>query len=412
MSSNWAKATLGEIVIQNKGLQTGPFGSQLHSHEYTEAGIPVIMPKDMNANKVSIDTIARIPESKADELSKHRLQKGDIVFGRRGDIGRCALITEHEEGWLCGTGCIRARLSEDVLPEFVILLLDTPLTIFWLESNAVGQTMLNLNTQILGGLPVFLPPLAEQKAIAQILGTWDEAIQVTEALIDALGRRKQGLMQRLLTGEVRFPEFEGEWDEVKLGDVVDSITSGLSRKLSIVDIGLPVLTSSNLQDEKVDYSSIKYWYRDDPQGADTSNYFLKDGDILVNFINSMSQIGKSAIYENKLKRDMIYTTNIFRIRPNSKLIPKYLFSQTMTTQYKKYIASITKPAVNQASFTTKEFRKFIFKLPKMEEQIRIIDVLSDAYKAIELMDRYRITLQEQKRGLMQVLLTGQVRVGV
>ena len=105
----WEIARLGDIVLP-KGIQTGPFGSQLHSHEYIEWGVPVIMPRDMKGNKIDPASVAHIPLEKAAELDKHRVEIGDLVFARRGDIGRFALVDKSNEGWVCGTGCLKVRL--------------------------------------------------------------------------------------------------------------------------------------------------------------------------------------------------------------------------------------------------------------------------------------------------------------
>src|SRR5438105_1428918 len=112
--------TLGSIADEIGGIiRTGPFGSQLHESDYTEEGTPVIMPKNIVDGKVSISNIARIPTHLVERLAQHKLHIGDIVYGRRGEIGRCALITSREAGWLCGTGCLRINLGDKVVdPEF------------------------------------------------------------------------------------------------------------------------------------------------------------------------------------------------------------------------------------------------------------------------------------------------------
>lgn len=104
--------TVGEIIRNTPGglIQTGPFGSQLHAYEYTESGVPVVMPQDMIGQSITEEKIVRIRESKAQVLSRHRMIPGDVVFGRRGDLSRCAVVAPEQEGWLCGTGCLLARL--------------------------------------------------------------------------------------------------------------------------------------------------------------------------------------------------------------------------------------------------------------------------------------------------------------
>ncbi|MFM7858954.1 MAG: restriction endonuclease subunit S, partial [Flammeovirgaceae bacterium] len=101
------------------GVQIGPFGSQLHASDYVESGIPVVMPKDMINTEISTDSIAYVSEEIANRLSKHRLKAGDLVFARRGDIGRFVIVGSEQTGWLCGTGCIRARFRPNIYPEFI-----------------------------------------------------------------------------------------------------------------------------------------------------------------------------------------------------------------------------------------------------------------------------------------------------
>jgi type I restriction enzyme S subunit len=200
------------------------------------------------------------------------------------------------------------------------------------------------------------------------------------------------------------------WKEAHIGDVVTDLRSGLSRKLSVSDIGLPVIRSTNITDQGLlDLSDIKYWYRNDPQGASTENYFLQAGDILVNFINSVAQIGKCALYQGELGRDTIYTTNIFCVRVNDRILPEYFLLLNRTREYVHYIHSITKPAVNQASFTTKDFKRFRFALPPLSEQRKITEILGTWDKAIALTEQRIEATRQHKKGLMQRLLTGRVR---
>ena len=145
-------------IAASKGLQTGPFGSQLKAEEYSEFGVPVVMPKDIYSGQIVTDGIARVPETIAKKLAKHRIVTGDILFPRRGDLGRIAVVSQENEGWLCGTGCLRARLKADVDTNYVHQYVQLESVKRWLDSNALGQTMLNLNTEIIGNLPIFIVP--------------------------------------------------------------------------------------------------------------------------------------------------------------------------------------------------------------------------------------------------------------
>ena len=103
------ETTLGDVCDKVGGIiQTGPFGSQLHESDYSDTGIPVVMPKDIIEGRIVTDGVARVVSEHVDPLSRHKLKRGDIVYGRRGDIGRQALIRLPQEGWLCGTGCLES----------------------------------------------------------------------------------------------------------------------------------------------------------------------------------------------------------------------------------------------------------------------------------------------------------------
>ena len=106
----WDNTTLGAISVS---IQTGPFGSQLHQSDYSENGIPVVMPKDLINGKISTESIARVDESHVERLSRHKVSAGDILYSRRGDVGRCAFVSENEANWLCGTGCLRVTIDNE-----------------------------------------------------------------------------------------------------------------------------------------------------------------------------------------------------------------------------------------------------------------------------------------------------------
>jgi type I restriction enzyme S subunit len=190
---HWEFTTLGEVCRRGGGnIQTGPFGSQLHASDYVPVGVPSIMPTNIGENRIIEDGIVRITEADANRLCQHRLRAGDIVYSRRGDVEKRALIRGREEGWFCGTGCLKVRLGSGVVdPLFASLYLGHPSVREWIVRHAVGATMPNLNTSIMSAVPFALPPLPEQKAIAHILGTLDDKIELNRrmnATLEAMAR--------------------------------------------------------------------------------------------------------------------------------------------------------------------------------------------------------------------------------
>ena len=156
---SWSKSTLGEVVANDRGLvQTGPFGSSLHQSDYSDEGIPVIMPTNISDGRVSQDGIARIPEHTANRLERHKLKPRTIVLPRRGEITKRAFVRADQEGWLCGSGCLKIETHDtDVVPEFLYYYMAQHDVCQWLEQHAVGSTMLNLSAGIVNEMPVHYP---------------------------------------------------------------------------------------------------------------------------------------------------------------------------------------------------------------------------------------------------------------
>lgn len=146
----WVSKTIGEISDKVGGeVKTGPFGSQLHQSDYQETGTPVVMPADIVNWQIDQTRIARVSGAHVRRLSKHNLSKGDIIYGRRGDIGRQALVRDENEGWLCGTGCLRITLENaPVVPHFLHPYLQVPEIVGWIQDQAIGATMPNTRTHI------------------------------------------------------------------------------------------------------------------------------------------------------------------------------------------------------------------------------------------------------------------------
>ncbi|MGI2150585.1 restriction endonuclease subunit S [Shewanella baltica] len=194
------------------------------------------------------------------------------------------------------------------------------------------------------------------------------------------------------------------WNYSDFGNVAQSIKSGLSRRISAQDIGIPVLISGNIQSNRLDTSELKFWYLDDPQGADIKRYLLNDNDLLLCFINSVSQIGKVCIYKD-IGRPAIYTTNLFRIAINSKNDTSFVYNLMINNIFQEEIQLITKPAVNQASFTKTDLELIKVLLPPLSEQQKIAAILTSVDEVIEKTQAQIDKLKDLKSAMMQELLT-------
>ena len=194
---DWEYTTLGTACKRGGGdIQTGPFGSQLHAADYVPVGIPSIMPQNIGDNRIIEDGIARITLADAKRLSRYLVRTGDIIYSRRGDVERRALVRTREDGWLCGTGCLRVRFGDaSVDPRYAAFYLGHPSVREWVVRHAHGATMPNLNTAILAACPFVVPPLPEQRAIAHILSTLDDKIELNRRMNETLEAMARALFK-------------------------------------------------------------------------------------------------------------------------------------------------------------------------------------------------------------------------
>jgi type I restriction enzyme, S subunit len=191
-------------LVDKNGIQIGPFGSQLHAADYVDDGIPVVMPRDMNEGRIDTKQIARVTERDAARLARHALQFGDILLPRRGDLSKRARVRSEETGWLCGTGSIRIRIPAPHA-RGVFESMATPATTQWLINHAVGTTMLNLNTEIVGRIPVAVPPPSESLPIIAAIDEVESGRGAALKHLRSLTSLKAALLQALLSGTLSIP---------------------------------------------------------------------------------------------------------------------------------------------------------------------------------------------------------------
>ena len=238
--NEWKKVKLGDIA---SAIQTGPFGSQLHQSDYSDVGTPVVMPKDIVCGKIDVSTIARVESHLVERLSRHKINEGDILYGRRGDVGKCAYTDKSQTGWLCGTGCLRVTVDKaKAMPEFVFFQLQKKDTVGWVEKHAIGATMLNLNTSILSNVPIELPSLSTQHSIATILSRYDSLIENYQKQIKLLEEAAQRLYKEWFV-DLHFPGHENT-------KIVDGVPEGwdyyrISERYKTVLGGTPSRAKSN-----------------------------------------------------------------------------------------------------------------------------------------------------------------------
>jgi type I restriction enzyme S subunit len=188
-------------------IQIGPFGTQLHKEDYIENGIPLINPTHIKLGLIVPDNSFSILKSKRDSLPNYILKIGDVIMGRRGEMGRCGLVSKKEEGWFCGTGSLYFRPNPNkVNSTFLYYHLISKQVKKYLEENAGGTTMANLNLKIVNNIPISLPPIKEQHKIVQeierrlsVADKMEESIAQSLLQAEAL---RQSILKKAFSGEL------------------------------------------------------------------------------------------------------------------------------------------------------------------------------------------------------------------
>lgn len=198
------ETTLGELLAEYGGhIKTGPFGTALKAHEYSQTGVPIISVGEVGYGSLRIkEETPRAPEEVIARLPEYLLESGDIVFGRKGAVDRSAWIKPSEAGWFLGSDGIRLRLPEQVDSRFVAYQLQSTTSKDWLLQHASGSTMLSLNQKILGRVPLRLPDLSDQRAIAEVLSVLDDKI-TTNSRLAATSIKLAGLIYEHATSDIK-----------------------------------------------------------------------------------------------------------------------------------------------------------------------------------------------------------------
>lgn len=349
------------------------------------------------------------------------LQSGDLLFvrsnGNKDLIGRCLFFPLVKERLAYSGFTIRGRVNKAAIqPEYASYLARSSLIKQQILKNGGGTNISNLSQQILNDIFFGLPPLPEQKKIAQILSTWDKAITTTEQLLANSQQQKKALMQQLLMGKKRF-DFEDnsfKFKEVRYGKIpsdwgfpaIKEICEQVSGK-NVDQSNHPVLSCSK-HEGFVD--SLKY-FKKKVYSDDTSGYRIIPRDCFGFPSNHIEEgsIGLQNLYDIGIVSPIyiIFKANQTKINNN------YLFAILKTDHYRQIFSASTNASVDRrGSLRWDDFSSIHVPLPSLEEQNKIVSVLSAADREIEVFQQKLEGLKQEKKALMQQLLTGKRRVNV
>ena len=350
MADEWQQSSIGELCAAGVAeLQTGPFGSQLHAYDYVDDGVAVVPTEAIRGRQIDHSILPKIAKTKAKQLERHRLRVGDILFARRGvqATGHIGCIREAEDGFICGTGAIRLRVTRSDMgidADYLSHVLANPASVEWFKFHAIGATMPNLNEGIIRSFPLSIPPLREQRAIAHILGTLDDKIELNRRMSETLEAMARALFKSWFVdfdpvrakAEGRdpglpepiadlFPDsFEdselGEiprgWEVKALSDCVD-VARGLSYKGSgLSEGGMPMHNLNSIYEGGgYKQEGLKRY-----DGDYNSQRVARAGDLIVANTEQGHDrllIGYAAIVPFRFRSETLFSHHIYRVRPKS-----------------------------------------------------------------------------------------------
>ena len=266
----------------------------------------------------------------------------------------------------------------------------------------------NLSADIIKNLQIPLPPLPEQKKIADCLSTWDNAIEKQSQLIELHTDRKKALMQQLLTGKKRLPGFEGKWKEVKLGSLGKTYNGLTGKTKEDFGEGKPFITYMNIfSNPKINISNFEYVKMGVNENQNKAIY----GDIFFTVSSETpNEVGMASVLLDEIN-DLYLNSFCFGFRLNDfkNLLPEfssYLFRNDL---FRKDVYKLAQGST-RFNLSKLELMKIKIKLPSLSEQTAIAEILATADRELQLQKDKLAQLQSQKKGLMQVLLTGKKRL--
>lgn len=203
-SSDNKRGQLSKLGDTGVEIKTGPFGSALHKSDYVEGGISVINPMHINDGKITPATQMSITTEKFESLVAWHLRDGDVVVGRRGEMGRAAVVNEaSSKPCLCGTGSMLLRCNDDINPEYLSYIIRSPIAVSYFNATSVGSTMVNLNQKVIKNLEVYFPLLEEQKEIVRLVDQYFTFADTIEAQVKKAQARVNNLTQSILAKAFR-----------------------------------------------------------------------------------------------------------------------------------------------------------------------------------------------------------------
>ncbi|MFA5268380.1 MAG: restriction endonuclease subunit S [Methanoregula sp.] len=432
--------SLEDLCVKKIGIQTGPFGSQLHNSDYVSVGTPILTVEHLGENRILHENLPRVTEEDRQRLIRYSIKKGDIIFSRVGSVDRRALVRDDEEDWLFSGRCLRVRPNPEKLDSiFLSYLMGLPTFQEYVRKIAVGATMPSINTKILSSIPICYPPLPTQHAIARILGSLDDKIELNRQMnetLEAMARaisqswfvdfdpvraKAEGRQPAGMDAETAalfpdgFEEVDGRdvprgWGVATLGDFIE-VVKGLSYKgEGLCDDGIPMHNlNSVLEGGGYKYRGIKFY-----NGEYQERHIIHHGDVIVTNTEQgfdFLLIGYPAIIPKFYGETGLFSHHTFRVRPliDSPLTNHFIYYLLMSPAVREQVIGCTNgTTVNMMYMDGLITPQFVLPSPQLIKEFE--KIVSPMFDLMENYEQQSRTLAEIRDALLPKLMSGEVQV--
>ncbi|MBA4422364.1 MAG: restriction endonuclease subunit S [Syntrophus sp. (in: bacteria)] len=432
MSAKFAKAPLADLCLPNVGIQTGPFGSQLHASDYVEYGTPIITVEHLGENRIIHSDLPRVTNKDGKRLSRYTLITGDIVFSRVGSVDRRAIVHPAENGWLFSGRCLRVRPDlKKIDPGFLSWFFGLPTFQEHIRQIAVGATMPSLNTKILGDVTIYYPPsLKEQQAIAHILGTLDDKIELNrkmnrtlEAMAQAVFKswfvdfdpvraksagRDHGLPKKIADlfpdsfEDSEFGEIPKEWRVRRLPEVMHVNPSRSLTKGALA----PYLDMANMP---IQGPSPEAWVMREMG----SGMKFENGDTLVARITPCLENGKTAFVDFLANGEVGWgSTEYIVLRPKGAIPPPFAYLLARTDEFRTFAIQQMTGSSGRQRVPATSLDKYSISTPDLDSPLfqRFGNLVSPMFNRIKAAMMQSHTLAALRDTLLLKLISGELRM--
>ena len=404
----WNRIALEKIAEVRSGVAKGKKGLK------TPIEVPYLRVANVQDGHVDLTEVKTI-EIEEDKLERYSLKYGDVLMNEGGDydkLGRGDVWLGQIEPCLHQNHVFAVRPNQDIVDSFFLAALAASNygKTYFLSCAKRSTNLASINSTQIKEFPVLVPPLPEQKKIAQILSTWDRAITTTEQLLANGQQQKKALMQKLLTGKKRLLDkngvrFSGEWNKGKLSDIanIDSGYAFKSTDFTDSEKGIPIIRMSDFKAGGIDISSAAKVIPETTIGLD--RFKLKTGDFIFGMSGSLSNYG----WVKEQDLPCFLNQRVGRILAKECSVQLFVTYLYLSDKVQQSILDKAAGAA-QLNISSTDLRKTIVHYPSFEEQQKIAVVLSNADQEISVLQQKLDALKQEKKALMQQLLTGKRRV--